>query len=413
MLGRLFRLKALAIGAAALVVAVLVISGMGAIGGQSASISAAAGNQVVNAGDSGSDCPGAVADAAAGATSAPASDIVLTVAKAFADKGYTRASTAGVMGNLQAESSMNPTAASPDNGYGLAQWTPRSKIAAQFAQHGLAGKSDSDPSAQATLLAMTAQSDFNNVFIDQAAGLGLPVSGNSLYATWLTATDPKVAAGAWEAGWERPASISATWDARRTAAEQYYAQIGSVSFPATASAAPAAGAGASAASPAASCGSETSGGAVADNAKVEAYMKQADKYAADDSIGYSQARRAHDPDMDCSSFVWYSMRDGAKFPLGDGWPWTTYSMGSQLATMGFARHDMPSDPAKDLKRGDILLNPAEHVEFYDGDNATVGAHHAHPGGIEDGNPGDQGGEVSIEKPGFYSEFTEYWRYEKG
>ncbi|MBT1164552.1 phage tail tip lysozyme [Bifidobacterium felsineum] len=149
------------------------------------------------------------------------SEIALQVAKVFADAGYSKAATAGVLGNLQAESGINPTAASGDGGYGLAQWTPRGKIQAWMDANNING-SDSDASIQARMLVATAQTDFNTYYVSAVKAEGIDVPHNNLYELWNTTGDPEVAAVAWMAGWERP-----NWDLRheeirRDTARSYY-----------------------------------------------------------------------------------------------------------------------------------------------------------------------------------------------
>lgn len=43
-------------------------------------------------------------------------------------RGWTKQSVAGILGNIQSESSLNPDIWSGDGGYGLVQWTPGSKL---------------------------------------------------------------------------------------------------------------------------------------------------------------------------------------------------------------------------------------------------------------------------------------------
>ncbi|WP_313631424.1 phage tail tip lysozyme [Enterococcus devriesei] len=43
-------------------------------------------------------------------------------------RGWTKESVAGILGNIQSESSFNPDIWSNDGGYGLVQWTPGSKL---------------------------------------------------------------------------------------------------------------------------------------------------------------------------------------------------------------------------------------------------------------------------------------------
>lgn len=146
-------------------------------------------------------------------------------------------------------------------------------------------------------------------------------------------------------------------------------------------------------------------GEVADNEKVEAYVQWALDTAADESIGHSQAHRQLNPDVDCSSFVYYALSKGAGFEMSTAYPFTTYSMGDQLSALGFTRHDY--NGPDELKRGDILVNPVQHTEIYTGEGKSVGAH------SDRGNPqgGDQDG-TEVNENYMWEGATEYWRFEK-
>lgn len=113
--------------------------------------------------------------------------------------------------------------------------------------------------------------------------------------------------------------------------------------------------------------------------------------ALDDSHGYSQPRRRGDPDYDCSSLVNYAGKSaGLQVP---DYPFTTFTMGAVLMSNGFQHLTWSGDyhnATRELKRGDVLVNPAAHTELYAGGGLFVGARHAYPGGIDDGRPGDQG-----------------------
>ena len=126
----------------------------------------------------------------------------------------------------------------------------------------------------------------------------------------------------------------------------------------------------------------------------EIYLAQAQRYADDNSIGYSMSRRYHNPDMDCSSYVYYCLVDSGyttKAILGAS-PFDTQSMASALAAAGFSRVDW--DGSMDsLQRGDILINTEAHTEIYAGNGQDFGAH-----SDKDGAPGDStadGGEVCL------------------
>lgn len=121
------------------------------------------------------------------------------------------------------------------------------------------------------------------------------------------------------------------------------------------------------------------------------YIKWAIEIAEDNSHGYAQDRRGGDPDYDCSSFIFYALKQ-AGFDLGDV-PFATFTMKENLEAVGFTA--IPYNEA-DLQVGDILLHSQEHCEIYIGDGQTVGAHVNENGDIVLGQPGDQTGtEISV------------------
>lgn len=121
------------------------------------------------------------------------------------------------------------------------------------------------------------------------------------------------------------------------------------------------------------------------------YIKWAIEIAEDDSHGYAQDRRGGDPDYDCSSFIFYALKQ-AGFDVGDS-PFATFTMKEDLEALGFTA--IPYNEA-DLQAGDILLHTQEHTEIYIGNGQTVGAHVNEHGDIVLGQPGDQTGqEISV------------------
>ena len=131
----------------------------------------------------------------------------------------------------------------------------------------------------------------------------------------------------------------------------------------------------------------------ADDPVSESVAGFLEKIALDDSHGYSQPRRLGDPDYDCSSSVWFAVKAAGYDTALQGWPFTTFTMGPILEGLGFAHLTWSGDyrsARTELKRGDIVVNPAAHTEVYLGGGLFGGARHATPGGIDDGMPGDQG-----------------------
>lgn len=115
------------------------------------------------------------------------------------------------------------------------------------------------------------------------------------------------------------------------------------------------------------------------------YIAAAKAMADDDVHGYSMSRRTRNPDVDCSSFVYYALLDSG-VPATDlgGYPFTTFSMGPILESIGFER--LPFTGVSDLVEGDILVNPVRHTEIYYGNGQCLGAHSDY-----DRVPGDSSG----------------------
>lgn len=116
------------------------------------------------------------------------------------------------------------------------------------------------------------------------------------------------------------------------------------------------------------------------------YVAAAKSIADDDSHGYSMERRAMNPDVDCSSYVYYSLIGAgwSASELGGGYPFTTYNMGPILESAGFEH--LPFEGVDALAPGDILVNPVSHTEIYYGEGMCLGAHMDY-----DRMPGDSSG----------------------
>lgn len=125
---------------------------------------------------------------------------------------------------------------------------------------------------------------------------------------------------------------------------------------------------------------------------AETYLEQAQRYVDDDSIGYSMSTRQHNPNMDCSSFVYYCLVDSGYCTtdqLGSS-PFSTTTMADPLLKAGFEKVDWDGK-MESLQRGDILINTQAHTEIYAGDGKNYGAHQD-----LDGVNGDSSGdEVSL------------------
>lgn len=157
-------------------------------------------------------------------------DAAIKIAKAFANAGFSKASTAGVIGNVSLESGFDSNKGDGGSAYGLGQWDPRSKIRAWMDTNGMKDTPDSDEDGQIKMLVATAKSSFNNHYLSKAKA-EITVKNNSLYDTWHDASSPEDAAVAWMAGWERPDWASRHEDERKQVAKQYYDKgLNSISF---------------------------------------------------------------------------------------------------------------------------------------------------------------------------------------
>ncbi len=149
----------------------------------------------------------------------------------------------------------------------------------------------------------------------------------------------------------------------------------------------------------------TYGAGVSSNSVIESYVQWMINFAADDTHGYSQDTRYMNPNVDCSSFVYYALRDGAGFIDSEdqlGSVFTTDSMAIPLKRIGFKAYNYTSQDG--LQRGDILYRDG-HTEVYVGNGQNVGAHTN-----KDGKDGDSSGEeVDIGNTG--NNWTLYFRYE--
>lgn len=147
------------------------------------------------------------------------------------------------------------------------------------------------------------------------------------------------------------------------------------------------------------CGSTTSS-----SNTTTSWVEWAKLIAADDSHGYSQPRRNGNPDYDCSSLVYYALKQ-AGLDVGSS-AFSTANEGTVLEKAGFERHDWTK--VSDLQSGDIVWR-SSHTEIYVGDGKFVGAHHDENGGITGPKAGDQtGDEISVDS--YAVGYTAYYRY---
>lgn len=141
------------------------------------------------------------------------------------------------------------------------------------------------------------------------------------------------------------------------------------------------------------------------SASSTSWVAWAKKIADDDSHGYSQVHRTGNPDYDCSSLVYYALKN-AGLDVGS-WPFNTSAEAETLPKAGFKRYNWTK--VSDLQAGDIVWSPS-HTEIYMGDGKFVGAHKDENGGIEGRTPGDQTGEeISVDS--WPAGYTAYYRYQ--
>lgn len=141
----------------------------------------------------------------------------------------------------------------------------------------------------------------------------------------------------------------------------------------------------------------------------ERLAELAERYADDDSHGYSQKPPSGrwGPDYDCSSFV-YQLAQEAGFDVGAGnGVRYTGTLAEDFKRAGFQILPFANVGLGELEVGDILLNLALHAEVYVGEGQSVGAMSSETGGYV-GKAGDQTGS-EIEKHPVY-EFDKGWDY---
>ena len=182
---------------------------------------------------------------------------------------------------------------------------------------------------------------------------------------------------------------------------------------------------------------ESNGKAEAADNRVEMAVQWAIGIANDQSHGYSQGAEnatanspytgsREGPDYDCSSLVYHAFNH-AGFDIIAAWRknpecYSRYNgdqetgdadtIWADLQTIGgFTKYSWES-VKNDLKRGDILCYPEQHVAIYIGDGKTVEARGVNNPRGGDWRTGDQGGEID-----FYNaqgrNWTEVYRYTIG
>lgn len=295
------------------------------------------------------------------------------IAQFLIDKGYDTIHVAAILGNMRAEAGGTPGTSfntgaveyGSGAGHGICQWTGSRWDGAggllQFAQS--QGKEWTELSVQLDFLWTEIQRNWIGGYTVS------PGSADPAYPAYVygskqrfdQATDLTACVEAFCYGFERPGIPHIT--RRVDFANQYYEMLNSSSY-------------------------------------VEAALR----IAEDDSHGYSMASRTFNPDVDCSSFIYYSLlQSGYTTEQLGGYPFTTFNMGTILVNAGFEEHVFTGEG--DLKKGDILV-AYDHTEMYIGNGQLVGAHEDY-----DGDRGDSSGrEVSVVN---YYQHSWHHYYRKG
>lgn len=122
--------------------------------------------------------------------------------------------------------------------------------------------------------------------------------------------------------------------------------------------------------------------------RVERYTQEAERIAKDNSHGYSMENRNGDPDYDCTSLV-INVVNNAGIPVKDNGATFSGDMLYAFLACGFVNvvSTCNLNTGDGMKRGDILLNRANHAAIYQGNGKVVHArgNEGHP------EPGDQTG----------------------
>lgn len=111
------------------------------------------------------------------------------------------------------------------------------------------------------------------------------------------------------------------------------------------------------------------------NNRVKRMYKFVKRQCNRPDVGYSQKYRGmyrvngitH---FDCSSLIWYALKEAGFDLSGYSYPFTTYTMDSVLRKLGFVRLDAATTK---WKKGDILWRQTHTEMVYKG-QITMGAH---------------------------------------
>ena len=279
----------------------------------------------------------------------------------FTEKGWTLNAIAGILGNMEKESNINPglwqslKEGNYSGGFGLVQWTPATNYTNWAAANGY---SITDPKGQLYWIDMETveagqwieTSDYNITFWGFKTSNAAP--------DWL--------ASAFLKNFER-AGVEVEAE-RRTAATKWYNFLKK---------------------------------SIEGSQVIEKAVQWAINIANDDSHGYDQTHR-DGPDYDCSSLICWAYSN-AGLNTRPGYTPATGSMYDVFTDAGFedvtSQINLPTGAG--LVRGDVLIKPGSHTEMYIGNSQLVGASQNEHGGVTGGQTGDQTGE-EIHVHGYYN-----------
>ena len=269
----------------------------------------------------------------------------------FSGKGWSRNAIAGILGNMQTESNINPglwqslKEHNYSGGFGLVQWTPATKY------------TDWATANSYTITNPTGQLKWIDE-LSETKGQWIKTSAYSMsWSEFKKSTETaEYLASAFLKNFER-AGVEKESE-RKSQATSWYNFLEKYDVNAQA---------------------------------IEAAVKWAIAIANDNSHGYDQGNR-WGPDYDCSSLLITAWQQ-AGIKVKDAGASYTGNMYAAFLKCGF--EDVTSlvslTSGEGIKRGDVLLKPGSHTAMSIGNGQIVQASHNENGGITGGQSGDQTG----------------------